>query len=162
VPVAVLEPSCRSALTQDYTRLLPDDPRVDVVARAARSFEAVLVDLEAPPLAPGGPVLVHGHCHEKAMLGAAAGDRALALAPGTAIDSLDAGCCGMAGFFGYERHHYDLSMRIGERRLFGAVRAAGPATVIAAGTSCREQIAAGTGVRALHPAEYLAERLLSG
>jgi Fe-S oxidoreductase len=65
----------------------------------------------------------------------------------------------MAGLFGYEREHYAVPMRMGERRLFGAVRAAPDATVIAQGTSCREQIADGTGRRALHPAEYLAARL---
>jgi FAD/FMN-containing dehydrogenase/Fe-S oxidoreductase len=159
VAIAVLEPSCRSALCQDYARLLPGDLRVAAVAAAARSFEAVLTALDPPPLAPGGAVLVHPHCHERSMLAAADGERALALAPGTEARTLDAGCCGMAGFFGYDRDHYEVSMRIGEHRLFGAVRAAGGATVIAAGTSCREQIAAGTGVRALHPAEYLAARL---
>jgi Fe-S oxidoreductase len=65
----------------------------------------------------------------------------------------------MAGLFGYEREHYDVSMRMGERRLFGAVRAAPGAAVVAPGTSCREQIADGTGRRALHPAEVLAARL---
>jgi FAD/FMN-containing dehydrogenase/Fe-S oxidoreductase len=159
VPLAVLEPSCRSALSEDYARLLPGDPRVSLLAAAARSFEETLLALEPPPLRAGEPVLVHGHCHEKAMLGDDASERALALAPGTEVRSLDAGCCGMAGWFGYERNHYDVSMRIGERRLFPALRADPGAPVIAAGTSCREQIAAGTGRRALHPAEYLAARL---
>ena len=93
------------------------------------------------------------------MLAAEASERALALAPGTEIRSLDAGCCGLAGFFGYARDHYDVSMRIGEQRLFPALRAEPGTVVIAAGNSCREQIAAGTGARAQHPAEYLAARL---
>jgi len=159
IPIAVLEPSCRSALREDYARLLPDDRRVAVLAAAARSYEEVLLSLAPPRLAPGERVIVHGHCHEKAMLGTEASERALALAPGTEIRSLDAGCCGLAGFFGYAREHYDVSMRIGEQRLFPALRAEPGTVIIAAGNSCREQIAAGTGARAQHPAEYLAARL---
>jgi Fe-S oxidoreductase len=103
--------------------------------------------------------VLHAHCHQKSLVGAGPTERALALAPGTQVTTLDSGCCGMAGLFGYEREHYDVSMRMGERVLFGAVRAAGDADVVAPGTSCREQIRDGTGRVALHPAEWLARRL---
>jgi Fe-S oxidoreductase len=72
---------------------------------------------------------------------------------------VDSGCCGMAGLFGYEKGHYEVSMKMGERRLFPAVREAGEQVVVAPGTSCREQILDGTERRALHPAEYLATLL---
>jgi len=160
VPLAGLEPSCILTIRDDYERLLPGDPRVARVAAATRLFEEALLELPAaPPLGPGGPVVLHAHCHQKALVGAAPTERALALAPGTDVTTLDSGCCGMAGLFGYEREHFDVSMRMGERVLFPAVRAAAGADVVAPGTSCREQIADGTGRRALHPAEWLARRL---
>ena len=103
-------------------------------------------------------MVLHAHCHQKALVGAAPTVRALELAPGTTVQTLDSGCCGMAGLFGYEREHYDVSMRMGERVLFPAVRAA-EGDVVAPGTSCREQIRDGTGREALHPAQWLARRL---
>ena len=159
VPLAGLEPSCILTIRDDYARLLPGDPRVERLAAATRLFEEALLDLEPPALAPGGPVVLHAHCHQKALVGAAPTERALALAPGAEVRTLDSGCCGMAGLFGYEREHYDVSMRMGERVLFPAVREAGGADVVAPGTSCREQIRDGTGRQALHPAEWLARRL---
>jgi Fe-S oxidoreductase len=160
VPIAGLEPSCVSALRDDYRRLLPGDARVAAVASATRMWEQVLLELDSvPALRAGGPVLLHGHCHQKALFGTRSSERALALAPGTEVQTVDSGCCGMAGLFGFEREHYEPSMRMGERRLFPAVRAAPAHVVVAPGTSCREQIADGTGRRALHPAEYLAQRL---
>jgi Fe-S oxidoreductase len=83
----------------------------------------------------------------------------LALAPGADVEVVDSGCCGMAGLFGYEKGHYEVSMKMGERRLFPAVRGAERRVVVAPGTSCREQILSGTGRRALHPTEYLAQLL---
>jgi FAD/FMN-containing dehydrogenase/Fe-S oxidoreductase len=159
VPLAGLEPSCILTIRDDYARLLPGDPRVARVAAATRLFEEALLELDPPALRPGGAVVLHAHCHQKSLVGAGPTERALALAPGTQVTTLDSGCCGMAGLFGYEREHYDVSMRMGERVLFGAVRAAGDADVVAPGTSCREQIRDGTGRVALHPAEWLARRL---
>jgi Fe-S oxidoreductase len=159
VPLAGLEPSCILTIRDDYARLLPGDPRVARLAAATRLFEEALLELDPPDLAPGGPVVLHAHCHQKALVGAAPTERALALAPGTEVRTLDSGCCGMAGLFGYEREHYPVSMDMGERVLFPAVRAAGEADVVAPGTSCREQIRDGTGREALHPAEWLARRL---
>ena len=99
--------------------------------------------------------IVQGHCHQKAVLKMDA-DVAVMQALGLELDVLDAGCCGMAGSFGFERGHYDLSMKIGEHALLPAVRAAGEdVLVLADGFSCREQIAQGTPRRALHLAQVL-------
>ena len=109
-------------------------------------------------LRPGpSSVLLHGHCHQKAM-GLMPSARALAArVPSCTVVDLDAGCCGMAGSFGYAKEHYDVSRQIGERKLLPAARAMAPdAVLVAAGTSCREQIQHFTGVRAVHPAELLA------
>jgi Fe-S oxidoreductase len=81
------------------------------------------------------------------------------LVPGSDVRTVDSGCCGMAGLFGNEEGHYEVSMKMGERRLFPAVRGAEERVIVAPGTSCREQILDGTGRRALHPAEYLARLL---
>jgi Fe-S oxidoreductase len=97
---------------------------------------------------------LHGHCHQKALVGTGPTERLLGLAAD--VEVVDSGCCGMAGLFGYEKGHYEVSMKMGERRLFPAVREAGMRVVVAPGTSCREQILDGTQRRALHPAEYLA------
>jgi FAD/FMN-containing dehydrogenase/Fe-S oxidoreductase len=159
IPLVGLEPSCILTMRDDYRKLLPDDERVEKLEGATRLFEEALLELDAePPLAEGSAVLLHGHCHQKALVGTGPTERTLALAPGTDVEVVDSGCCGMAGLFGYEKGHYEVSMKMGERRLFPAVRAASPQerVVVAPGTSCREQIRDGTGCHALHPAEYLA------
>jgi Fe-S oxidoreductase len=100
-------------------------------------------------------VLFHGHCHQKALAGTAA-TVALLRAAGAEVVELDAGCCGMAGSFGFEAEHYELSLKIGEDRLFPAVRAAPRDTLIAAtGVSCRQQIEHGTGRAARHPIQLV-------
>jgi FAD/FMN-containing dehydrogenase/Fe-S oxidoreductase len=154
--IVVLEPSCWSMLVDDLPRLLPDDPRARWVADAAVSFERALVELGAPALAPAdGEVVLHDHCHARA-LGAGGDARAACeLVPGITVRSSGAGCCGMAGAFGYE--HPELSRRIAEDRLAPAMRDAPVA--IASGTSCRQQIRDVAGRPALHPAEFLAGRL---
>ena len=157
VPLVGLEPSCILTMRDDYKRLLPDDGRVEKLEAATRLFEEALLELDAElPLREGSAVLLHGHCHQKALVGTGPTERTLALAPGTSVETVDSGCCGMAGLFGYEKGHYEVSMKMGERRLFPAVRDAGGRVVVAPGTSCREQILDGTGRHALHPAEYLA------
>jgi Fe-S oxidoreductase len=159
IPLVGLEPSCILTMRDDYRKLLPDDERVAKFEGATRLFEEALLELDAElPLAEGSTVLLHGHCHQKALVGTGPTEGTLALAPGTEVEVVDSGCCGMAGLFGYEKGHYEVSMKMGERRLFPAVRAASPEgrVVVAPGTSCREQIRDGTGRRALHPAEYLA------
>ncbi|MGH8555415.1 MAG: (Fe-S)-binding protein, partial [Gammaproteobacteria bacterium] len=104
-------------------------------------------------------LLVHGHCHQKALAGMRPLLDALMILPHAKVETIPSGCCGMAGAFGYEREHYEVSMRIGELVLFPAVRGAAPETLIVApGTSCRHQIADGAGRRAYHPAELLWQR----
>jgi FAD/FMN-containing dehydrogenase/Fe-S oxidoreductase len=101
-------------------------------------------------------ILLHGHCHQKALASLDATKEILSLPEGHEVEILPTGCCGMAGSFGYEAEHFDLSMRIGELVLFPAVRTAAPDTLVAAGgTSCRHQIKDGTGRAALHPVEIL-------
>ena len=111
------------------------------------------LDWEAP-----GEAIVHGHCHQKALSRMSA-SRACLSAAGLEVAETGAGCCGVAGAFGYEAEHYDVSVAIGEDRLAPAVRAAPHAVVVAAGTSCREQIEHLTKRPALHPAQVLAARL---
>ncbi len=155
-PIVVLEPSCWSMLVDDLPRLVPGDPRARWVADAAVTFERAVADLGGPPLRPAGEdVVVHEHCHTRALGGGREGAAALAGVPGAGGRDSGAGCCGMAGTFGHA--HPDLSRRIAEDRLAPAVRGADLA--VAAGTSCREQIRRTTGRPALHPAEHMAARL---
>ena len=164
MPIVGAEPSCLLTLRDEYPAVLPGDPRAQAVAAAARLPEELLVAAVAEGrlvLAPDGPlagkrILFHGHCHQKAVTGTAATMALLRAIPGAEVTELDAGCCGMAGSFGFEAEHYDLSMRIGELRLFPAVRAEPAGTIIAAsGVSCRQQIAHGTGRAARHPLEIV-------
>jgi Fe-S oxidoreductase len=106
----------------------------------------------------GGPraVLLHVHCHQRSMGLAASAAALLRRIPGATVTDLDAGCCGMAGSFGYTRDHYDVSQAIGERKLLPAARAMDADTVLAAaGTSCRHQVHHFTGVHARHPATLI-------
>ena len=108
----------------------------------------------------GRQFLLHGHCHQKALVGTTHALALLRMIPNADVREIDSGCCGMAGSFGYEAEHYAISQAIGERVLFPAVRALAPETeVVAMGTSCRHQIADGTGRRARHLVEVLAEAL---
>ena len=101
-------------------------------------------------------ILVHGHCHQKALSSVDFSIRALSIPPNATVKAIECGCCGMAGSFGFEKEHYAISMEIGELQLFPAIRRAGTNTLIAApGTSCRQQIMDGTGRKASHPAEIL-------
>ncbi len=101
-------------------------------------------------------ILVQAHCHQRSLVGAGPMLKLLRSLPGTEVIDLDAGCCGMAGSFGYEVEHYEISRLVGEQRLLPAVRQADPDTVVVApGFSCRLQIQHFTGRRAVHPAELL-------
>jgi Fe-S oxidoreductase len=158
-PIVFLEPSCLSVFRDELVNLLPSDARAPRLAALSVDLAAYLERCGEPPpwRRLGRRALYHGHCHHKALFGTAASERALEQA-GVATKVLDAGCCGMAGSFGFE--HVDVSRRIGERVLLPAVRAANPDTLIVAeGFSCREQISQLTGRRALHLAEVLAEAL---
>ena len=110
------------------------------------------LDLQSGP----SRILLHGHCHQKAMGRLAPAKALLARIPGAAVVDLDAGCCGMAGSFGYVREHFDVSRAIGERRLLPAARSLhADSVLVASGTSCRHQIADFTDARAWHPAELI-------
>ena len=164
VPIVFLEPSCLSAIKEDVPSLLRDDAqrRALKVADRAVLFEEFLereceagrvqLDLAAGP----SQVLLHGHCHQKAMGRLAPAKALLSRIPGATVVDLDAGCCGMAGLFGYAREHFDVSRTIGERRLLPAARGVRDGSVlVASGTSCRHQIDDFTGTRALHAAELI-------
>ena len=106
-------------------------------------------------------IKLHGHCQQKALSALSDTVAILSIPKNYSVETIPSGCCGMAGSFGYEKEHYDLSMQIGELVLFPSVRSAVPETIIAApGTSCRHQIKDGTGVKAKHPVEILWEALL--
>lgn len=162
LPIIGLEPSCLLSMRDEYFSLLPGDPRVRLVAERCFMFEefiARLADegrLKLNFTDEVRKVLLHGHCHQKALIGTKPSHRTLGLPPHYEVAEVDSGCCGMAGAFGYEVEHYDLSLAMGERRLFPAVRAEdGEAIIAAAGASCRQQIKHGTGRQVLHPAEVL-------
>jgi Fe-S oxidoreductase len=170
VPIVGVEPSCLLTLRDEYLTLLPDDPRARAVAAATRLPEELLLEaiadgrLVLPPdsTASGRRVVFHGHCHQKALAGTAATTALLRSIPGADVIEVDAGCCGMAGSFGFEAEHYELSMSIGELRLFPAIRAeAGDAIIAATGVSCRQQISHGTGRNARHPLEIVRDVLLA-
>jgi FAD/FMN-containing dehydrogenase/Fe-S oxidoreductase len=163
-PIVFLEPSCLSAMREDVPALLrgSDQEQALRIAGTCLSFEEFLerraADGHVLPVRKGpAHVVLHGHCHQKSMGGLAAARALLERIPETRVTDLDAGCCGLAGSFGYAREHFDVSRQIGERRLLPAARALQRGEVlVAAGTSCRQQVADFTGVHALHPAELLA------
>ncbi|MEV7687167.1 FAD-binding and (Fe-S)-binding domain-containing protein [Streptomyces bungoensis] len=160
VPVVVLEPSCAAALRGDLPELLHDDPRAARLASAVRTFAETLQE-HAPgwtPPAVHRPVAGQTHCHQHAVLGDAA-DRRLRESAGL-TGELSGGCCGLAGNFGFEKGHFEVSRACAEEQLLPAVRAAAGDTVILAdGYSCRTQLEQLAGVRGRHLAEVLAEGL---
>jgi FAD/FMN-containing dehydrogenase/Fe-S oxidoreductase len=169
LPIVGLEPSCLLMLRDEYLYLLPNDERAQVVAKQALTFEEFVAkaaeagELEVAFTAESRRLLLHGHCHQKSLVGTGPSKQVLSLPPGYEVSEVDSGCCGMAGSFGYEAEHYDISLKMAERRLLPAVREAdGETIVVAAGVSCRQQIKHGTGRVALHPAEVLREAMKRG
>ncbi|MDQ3894196.1 MAG: FAD-binding oxidoreductase [Actinomycetota bacterium] len=157
VPVVGLEPSCIAVFRDELVNLFPEDERATRLARQSfllGEFLATEPEYEPPRLER--KAVVHGHCHQKAIMKLHA-DEALLRRVGLDFEILDSGCCGLAGSFGYEKgDHYDVSIKAGERALFPAVRdAAEEVLVVADGFSCREQIAHATDRRAVHLAEVL-------
>jgi FAD/FMN-containing dehydrogenase/Fe-S oxidoreductase len=171
-PLVGVEPSAILSFRDEYPDLVPE-PLAEQAKKLANGV-LLLDEFLARAAAAGriGPeaftddarrVLVHGHCHQKALSSLDHTVTMLSLPRHYAVETIPSGCCGMAGSFGYEREHYGVSMKIGELVLFPAVRAAPTDTLLAApGTSCRHQIADGTGRRALHPAEILHAALRPG
>ncbi|MGE0357849.1 MAG: FAD-binding and (Fe-S)-binding domain-containing protein [Burkholderiales bacterium] len=166
VPVVGLEPSCLYSLHDEFLAMHPGDPRAAALAGRAVTFESFLAGAlrDGARIAwgdPGSPeFLVHGHCHQKAFGRFEDTLEVLRAIPGARVNAVESSCCGMAGSFGYERAHYDVSLAMAEASLLPAVRGAGEATlVVAAGTSCRHQIEDGASRDAVHPAVALARAL---
>src|SRR6266516_1381508 len=163
-PLVVLEPSCAAVLRDDVRSLLGEDERVRRLVGATHTL-AELLERRAPDWRPGPldrRVVTQTHCHQHAVLGSAADDRVLERL-GVQAQRLDAGCCGMAGNFGFEAGHYRTSVAVAELALLPALRAEPPGTVVLAdGFSCRAQIEQLAGRPALHLAELLREALDAG
>jgi len=165
-PIIGCEPSCISALTDDYVDLIPGQDATLVAEHTFMIEEFLLACHEKGELNLNfkdvhKDILLHGHCHQKALVGIKPSVGVLSLPPGYNVEVIDSSCCGMAGSFGYEKEHYDLSMKIGELRLFGAIKAKkGDFEVAAAGFSCREQIKQGTGKQAKHLIEVFRDAIL--
>tara|TARA_B100001123_G_scaffold53098_3_gene55726 strand:- start:5869 stop:8769 length:2901 start_codon:yes stop_codon:yes gene_type:complete len=159
-----LEPSCLSSFQDDYLDLLEDHEKVQIVSESSMLIEEfVLHVINESGVVPkwnggGRKILMQGHCHQKALVGMDKAKQVLSYVPELAVEELESGCCGMAGSFGFEKEHYDVSMKMGELALFPSIRSqVEPVEVVSEGVSCRQQIYDGTGVKAKHLAEILAE-----
>jgi FAD/FMN-containing dehydrogenase/Fe-S oxidoreductase len=166
MPILGLEPSCILTLADEWPELVPgiDTKRI---AAAAELTDVWLArqrqdgKCELPLQARAEKCVLHGHCHQKALRGTDGTAAALRLIPELEVNVLDTGCCGMAGSFGYEKEHYDLSVKIANLSVVPALQAEPDALVVAPGTSCRHQIKDLTGRKALHPMEVLRSALAS-
>ncbi len=158
LPILCLEPSCASALADDLPDLIDDQPLGRRVAGQVQLLETFLAHQGVPLQSTADRCLLHGHCHQAALFGTESLRALFATVAGASLTEVDAGCCGMAGAFGYQ--HYDLSEQIGEQRLFPAVRQATAAghTILASGTSCRQQLRDFLGVPAQHWVEFVQPR----
>lgn len=164
VPIVGLEPSCLLTLRDEALVMGLGEPAKVVAGQAllfeeflAREAKAGRLKLDLKPL--GKPILLHGHCHQKAFGAVPPVLDVLRLIPGAKPELIESSCCGMAGSFGYDAKHHEVSMRMAEASLLPAVREAPDAVIVADGTSCRHQIADGTGREAVHVAALLASLL---
>jgi FAD/FMN-containing dehydrogenase/Fe-S oxidoreductase len=149
------EPSCLSAVKEDALSLLRDEGqrKARVVAAACQTFEEFVAGLDLSFRPVSGRILLHGHCHQKSMGLLPASIELLSRIPSAGLVDLDAGCCGMAGSFGYHKQHYDISHAIANRRLLPAVKSMNPGDVLVApGVSCRHQVHDFSQAAAIHPA----------
>ena len=164
IPIVGLEPSCLLTLRDEYPEFLRTNAAKKVAANSFLLEEFVQREQAGGRLTikgsgKGRKVLLHGHCHQKALVGTAP-TVAMLKAAGFEVSEVDSGCCGMAGSFGFEKEHYDLSLTIGNRRLGPAVKAAGAdVEIVAPGISCRQQIDHLAGRKAKHPVELMWESL---
>jgi FAD/FMN-containing dehydrogenase/Fe-S oxidoreductase len=168
-PLLGIEPSAIFTFRDEYPDLLRGEEKKLAKTLAENVFtieEFILREFEAKRIESSiftnlpGRVLIHGHCQQKAITTTAALKKVLGIPENYQVEEIKSGCCGMAGSFGYEREHFELSMKVGELVLFPAVRKASEDTIISApGTSCRHQIKDGTSRKALHPVEVLYEAL---
>ena len=167
-PLIGLEPSAILSFRDEYLRLAYDRPAAEQLAKNTLLFEEFFKkEILAGNISASSfssekkKIKLHGHCHQKALSGMENAFAMLNLPQNYEVTIIPSGCCGMAGSFGYQKEHYEVSMAIGEQTLFPAVRKASEETLIAApGTSCRHQIFDGTGRKALHPVQIMAEALL--
>ncbi len=162
VPIVGCEPSCVTMFVDEYRdfRLGAD---AEIVAARVSMVDAFIADRTLVPELPFRPlnqnVLLHGHCQQKAVFGISATLTALSRIDGLRVQTLDSGCCGMAGSFGYELGHYDVSTALANRVLLPAIAANPDAALIAPGFSCRHQVEGLAGVRAKHPVQLIAEQV---
>ncbi|MBE0641696.1 MAG: FAD-binding oxidoreductase, partial [Bacteroidales bacterium] len=164
-PLIGIEPSAILSFRDEYPDLVGDELREaakNLAPHALMIDEFIMLEYEAGRISSDAftqepqQVMLHGHCHQKALSSTGPTKLMLSIPKNYHVSEIPSGCCGMAGSFGYEEEHYNLSMKVGELVLFPAVRNANTGTVIAApGTSCRHQIKDGTGREALHPVEVL-------
>jgi Fe-S oxidoreductase len=166
VPVLGLEPSCLFTFRDEYPALLPGNADAARLAKLAMLADEYLAAEHRAgrcefPWKPATPrdIRVHGHCHQKAFATFGATLELLRAIPGAKVEAIESSCCGMAGSFGYEKGHYDVSMQMAELSLLPAIRSAPGARIVAAGTSCRHQVAHGAAREAVHPMIVLAEAL---
>jgi Fe-S oxidoreductase len=161
------EPSCILTLRDEYPDLLGTKEAQKVADRVLLLEEYLCRRLDAGVWRPqfsSAPrsVLLHGHCHQKSLVGNGPSLRLLKMPAAFRTEEIDSSCCGMAGAFGYEKEHYEISLQIGEMRLFPTIRRAPEdALIVASGTSCRQQILHATGRKAVHLAEALAGAIVS-
>jgi Fe-S oxidoreductase len=172
IPIVGLEPSCLLTLRDDYVGLIQakgeDEKQLKQILSQCWTLDEFLAQLidkgefKARFQTKERSVKVHGHCYQKALVGMKPTLKVLQAVPGFRVEEIPSGCCGMAGSFGYEKEHEAISMKIGELRLFPAIRESGQEEwIIASGMSCRHQIKDGTDRQALHLAEALARHLKS-
>lgn len=165
VPLVGIEPSCILAFRDEYPDLVRAGLKEEALSLATHCLlfdEFIIREIHKGNITADQftdkpqKIRLHGHCHQKALVSIEPSREMLSLPLNYTVEVIPSGCCGMAGAFGYEKEHYALSMQIGEQVLFPAIRSADSETIIAApGTSCRQQILDGTGVRAYHPVEIL-------
>mgnify|MGYP003579264305 CR=1 FL=1 len=166
IPLVGLEPSCLLTLRDEYPEFIQTSAARKVAENSLMLEEFVMREqkegrLNLSAKGNGKKALLHGHCHQKALIGTAP-TIAMLKAAGYEVSEVDSGCCGMAGSFGFEKEHYDLSTKIGNRRLAPAVKAAGAdSEIVAPGISCRQQIEHLTQRAAKHPAELMWQSLMS-
>ena len=160
IPVVGLEPSCLLTLRDEYPEFIRTSAAKSVANNSFLFDEFVIREIQAQRITlltngSATKALLHGHCHQKALVGTAP-TLAMLKAAGYEVSEVDSGCCGMAGSFGFEKEHYDLSTKIGSRRLAPAIKGhEDDVQIVAAGISCRQQIEHLTGKTAKHPAELL-------
>jgi Fe-S oxidoreductase len=169
-PLVGLEPSAILTFRDEYPDIVNDglkEPAKKLGRNALLLEEFICREAEKGHISAGqftaekAVIKLHGHCQQKSIASTAFTKRMLSIPVNYEVEEIPSGCCGMAGSFGYEKEHYDLSMKIGEMVLFPAVRSAPEDVIIAApGTSCRAQILDGTGRRAFHPAEIMYDALM--